>query len=381
MRYTAAHARAKLKGHHILFVGDSVTRYQYLHFVTFIHTGKWPTRETIFDNKRYGPNIVRERDFQDPAVSSKLTELACPNGRNISDCRKDTWRAFYVLGSATFDGYEVCDCHRYYKNGRTDARGTHENRFCHNSNLGMEVSYLMQYGLSNPMYGYYPRNISTNGSAMPRTAHEPSLSDRFEQYMERGDHAKYPLDYAVDVNATHKPSSSLTEVFKLLRKKWRNDVDVVLWNVGVWDAGIDGKQTEARAVMKAVNSFLQQNGRNGVAFWKGSTAYHVDHWDKMRDQFAAKKDAEAHLAARHEQWGVIDYVEAMQQIQAETVWPAEASWYNDFLWDSCHLQPCMCTLVCYTLTLQYNMLPFTNCQCVACHSYALQGYTRSSIRS
>ena len=58
MRYTAAHARAKLKGHHILFVGDSVTRYQYLHFVTFIHTGKWPTRETIFDNKRYGPNVV-----------------------------------------------------------------------------------------------------------------------------------------------------------------------------------------------------------------------------------------------------------------------------------------------------------------------------------
>lgn len=54
-------ARECLRDTHVMFIGDSLTRYQYLSFVQLLATGKFANRSTTF--KQDSPNILRESDF------------------------------------------------------------------------------------------------------------------------------------------------------------------------------------------------------------------------------------------------------------------------------------------------------------------------------
>jgi hypothetical protein len=234
------------------------------------------------------------------------------------------------LGSSTFDGYEHCDCHRNYKEGHTDSKETYENRYYYNPEFGIRITYLMQYGVSMPMYGHLPPNMSSQTVRKNMT-----MKQQFAKYM---DISETSIDYS---EASIGELSALPKVLRQFATKWENDVDIVLWNVGIWDAGVDGKEKVTNLIMESISEFLKSNGKNGLAFWKGSTALHVDHWDSKRDRWPFEKDQEAHAAAKKNGWAVIDYVQAMQQLQKHLSWerPNISPFYHDFFWDGCHLQP------------------------------------------
>ena len=46
-RYTAAQVKSCLQSKHLMFIGDSLTRYQYLSLVYFLEHERWPQRFSI----------------------------------------------------------------------------------------------------------------------------------------------------------------------------------------------------------------------------------------------------------------------------------------------------------------------------------------------
>ena len=67
--FSAVEARECLRNTHVQFIGDSLTRYQYLSFVHLLENGSYADRRIVYDyNKdhyvnRGDPNILREPDF------------------------------------------------------------------------------------------------------------------------------------------------------------------------------------------------------------------------------------------------------------------------------------------------------------------------------
>lgn len=86
-RLSAWHARACLMNTHILFLGDSLTRYQYMSLVHFISRLEFPDQ---FGSDPAGPNVCLEREWTD-------------------------WNDFYHIGSAVLSnargahGFELID--------------------------------------------------------------------------------------------------------------------------------------------------------------------------------------------------------------------------------------------------------------------------------
>ena len=82
---------AALDGEHLLFIGDSVTRFQYLSLAYFLETGRWGTTPSMTWRSGWG-----------------------------------TWSEYIRGTNAVLGGREICDCYRQEKSGAEQIR---ENRF------------------------------------------------------------------------------------------------------------------------------------------------------------------------------------------------------------------------------------------------------------
>ena len=69
-----------LSNKEIIFMGDSLTRYQYLNFIGFLHTGQWVSRH---------PHVDLEKIWG------------------------DDWTRYLKVSTLRFGGYEICDCYRH----------------------------------------------------------------------------------------------------------------------------------------------------------------------------------------------------------------------------------------------------------------------------
>lgn len=89
-----------LKGKHILFVGDSVTRFWYLDFAFFLVTGRYPQ-----DGESRDKLICFELGFE-------------------------SWNEYYADTNGKLSGHEICDCYREESPMGWSKEGTFtENRF------------------------------------------------------------------------------------------------------------------------------------------------------------------------------------------------------------------------------------------------------------
>ena len=92
LRAQAAKARSCLAGRSLLFVGDSITRYQYISFVSFLETGRFPERCTRAHDRQAEASVLRERDWGPSSSPS-------------------TWTTFYRnVSEVHLNGNERCDC-------------------------------------------------------------------------------------------------------------------------------------------------------------------------------------------------------------------------------------------------------------------------------
>ncbi len=97
----------------IAFMGDSLTRYQYLDLVYFLsHNGTWVSPE---DN----PNMVFEKTHPD-------------------------WNSFYEFTNTMLKPYETCDCFR--NEGLINHNIFIENRYFRDSRNNNTVTYLQKFG-------------------------------------------------------------------------------------------------------------------------------------------------------------------------------------------------------------------------------------------
>jgi hypothetical protein len=95
----------------ILFMGDSLTRYQYLDLVYFLsHNGTWPSPDDR-------PNMVMEKTHR--------------NG----------WTQFYNFTKSALQPYEQCDCFREF-----NLTTVIENRYYHDPERNNHVTYLQKFG-------------------------------------------------------------------------------------------------------------------------------------------------------------------------------------------------------------------------------------------
>jgi hypothetical protein len=86
-----------LKNHHVVMIGDSLMRYQYLSLTYALENGRYPSHELY-------PNICRQGDYRN--LPHELLQKY-----NLT--KKDNgWPAFMVMTSHMFAGKERCDCYR-----------------------------------------------------------------------------------------------------------------------------------------------------------------------------------------------------------------------------------------------------------------------------
>ena len=91
LRAHAAKVRHCLAGRSLLFVGDSITRYQYISLISLIETGRFPERCTRAHDPQAEASVVRERDW--------------------GTTRNDGWPTFYRnVSEVRLNGNEQCDC-------------------------------------------------------------------------------------------------------------------------------------------------------------------------------------------------------------------------------------------------------------------------------
>jgi hypothetical protein len=108
-----------LHNRHIVLWGDSITRYQYLSLVLYLHTGRW--------------TAAKEGLFGDS------------NGRSPFD----SWAEFFNHTTSLLDGNEQCDCSRQVPGPHT----MYENRHYHDKKRNIYVTYLQKMG-KNPSHGH-----------------------------------------------------------------------------------------------------------------------------------------------------------------------------------------------------------------------------------
>jgi hypothetical protein len=128
---TPSFARDCLRGKHLLFIGDSVTRYQYLNLAQYIQTGAW----TPFS-----------------AEGDALTE---------DEREWPSWTAWFTATVARLGGNEICDCYRPLIAVSRCA----ENRFYYNADVDVRLTFILYFadGYKTKHHKIDALNVSCNG--------------------------------------------------------------------------------------------------------------------------------------------------------------------------------------------------------------------------
>eukprot|EP00756_Hemistasia_phaeocysticola_P067234 Hpha_TRINITY_DN9814_c0_g1::TRINITY_DN9814_c0_g1_i4::g.81476::m.81476 len=100
--------RRCLKGKHVVFVGDSVMRYQYMSLLHWLHFGSWPN-STVSE----ASNQFLSESFGSADPLEKYARPPAGGGRSIVWQKEwPTWEAYLRGSTAEFNGAMCCDCHR-----------------------------------------------------------------------------------------------------------------------------------------------------------------------------------------------------------------------------------------------------------------------------
>jgi hypothetical protein len=109
---------------HVVYVGDSILRYQLLAFLHEVHHGRSPPTNLTFND---GP--VDENNRKQISLSGYK------NGK---------WGYYLHHSTDMFEGYMVCDCYRGIVMGKS--KDIVENRYYRHPNGKFYVSYYQKFG-------------------------------------------------------------------------------------------------------------------------------------------------------------------------------------------------------------------------------------------
>jgi hypothetical protein len=252
-RFTSKEANKGLKDRHILFMGDSLTRYQFLSLVFFLEHGKWPPRFKMEERCTHIDNHAQPTcsKYGEPSLLAEF-DWAQIYGHAVDK----SWKQMHMtLGGGGFHGRLECQCVR-------DAPRSAENMF-YRGRSGVKVTLLQM--LSDDISGF-----RRNGCAELGTCNYTSDEWFALRSLARG----------AGFDWTFKTSSP--EFYSLLGSPdMLPDVDVALINRGIW-GGIPHDSVVAHQQLTQLRKYVDRgravkdNGtgkkKRGRCFWKTTTA-------------------------------------------------------------------------------------------------------------
>ena len=239
-RYTSKQARKCLNQRHLAFIGDSLTRYQFLSLAYFVERGEFPPR---FGTSSTQPcSHIKKQGI--PTCSPDDEPNVCMEGDWQS------WQKFHsALGGSTngsmFHGRLECGCAR--REG-VDIHTTENAQYI--SDSGTKISYVSEVGwgdMPGPIHGWNFTNCAEKGTC--RTTQEGSDS-LFNRSKQQDWDWNEPLHQALN--------GTLQQVL--------HGVDIAIYNRGHW--GILKKELIDK-IMFLVRNWVGDKGR---CFYKTTTA-------------------------------------------------------------------------------------------------------------
>jgi hypothetical protein len=115
----------------MLFMGDSLTRFQYISLVYFLRHGRW------IDAPATIPHLVRPSDYL------------------VAGEHRSQWSPWYQATMDLLAPYENCDCYREPSNIDTRSQYTCENRYYHDPVRNNTVTYVQAFGKAYPIRGHW----------------------------------------------------------------------------------------------------------------------------------------------------------------------------------------------------------------------------------
>uniref|UniRef100_A0A6U4JN35 SGNH domain-containing protein n=2 Tax=Hemiselmis andersenii TaxID=464988 RepID=A0A6U4JN35_HEMAN len=239
-RYTQEEARQCLKDRHFLFIGDSLTRYQYMSLVMFLED-HWPDDT----GEKEGFNPCREAWGQ------------------------GGWKVFYQTSSKLLKGKEICDCFRLDGPMSRNTQNTLvENRYFHLAAHNLSVTYLQLFGVL-PMRGHWPTEECRNKKRGEDGCGPDSMSKsevaKNLHVLQEEEYNTYLKDGQFDWTGNHM--QAIADVVPAM------GVDTLFINLGLWvPTGEYDNKEEIRATYKAARSAVVAHEKGGgMAFWKRTT--------------------------------------------------------------------------------------------------------------
>ena len=212
---------------HIVMMGDSLTRYQYLSLVYFLSKGKWVTNEAR-------PNMVLEKTH-------------------------DSWNNFYSFTNDILQPYELCDCFRQ------DAKryvgevvtNTVENRYFYDPERDNSVVYLQKFGLSQTFHS----NWNVNDIEKLRTNHPNQVSKAED------------LNYVFD-------SKKWAEIIENYVCQLKPKPTVFLLNQGLWNPSDFQDPKTRREIIYALKECNIQSMYKTTTRTKDDNSTDIAHYEK-----------------------------------------------------------------------------------------------------
>jgi hypothetical protein len=263
-RYSAQEARQCLAGNHINFIGDSLTRYQFLSLAHFIHKGEYPPRFGL----GFCPTPVN-------ATTGHRHASCSPNGQpNIlmpRDWNKDRppgydsllWFHGHLGGwvdGGIFDGQmQFSGCKSNIMNCSENGRNCSPENELYASKSDQEgvrvlISYIQENGWGdnpNPVRGFNFTDCSYNGTCRRSKEVMDTFLRRAEQY-----------DYDFD-----EPLQTALNTTSGILRKQLPPVNITIYNRGLWGVL---KKGPASKIMPLLFDFA--GGESGRCFFKSTTA-------------------------------------------------------------------------------------------------------------
>lgn len=203
-----------LQNRTMLFIGDSLTRYQYLSLVYFIATGRWVSGKPMNENERQWSG----------------------------------WSDFLMGTSIRLGCVEYCDC---YSNHADPELGHRENRFYTNCDLNIKIGFVF-WGPGNPLNIGFDLANTTIFSETCRWCSHPKM------WLEKKQVSRY----------VHK--SYAGDVIAFVREQLAHlNADMVVFNQGIWK---NTSVREPRYLQDLYVNLRKAVRTGGKVVWKTTSA-------------------------------------------------------------------------------------------------------------
>lgn len=224
-----------LRNRTIVFVGDSLTRYQFLYLIHYIRSGQW----------------------SDPFAQKLCCEKEYTN-----------WNAFYDSLAATFGCSHVCDCKGHVFDTTGGVSYHHENHYFYDANLNVHVNFHFWSSMHQVRMSYFN--------------HSPNADD-FRVYCR---------NFTSTTSILLSKQLPLTQKYPNVNEFLRNFIqpilpDALFINHGAWDFNHHFNHDHQSILAMSESA----HNASHLVIWKGTTASHdnIPHdskefLSKMQDQ-------------------------------------------------------------------------------------------------